>query len=126
MQRIYSLKNEQISISLITLYHHFNKKPRVNLQAPLCIGVIGTINYHKGSQMILDVAKILAVKHPQIKIVVVGNLEISNQLPNLAVVGEYKQLELPDLIEKHGIKYVLLFLHNSGNLFIRHQRITGS
>ncbi len=103
LQRIYSLKNEQISIQPHNFISPFNKKPRVNLQAPLCIGVIGTINYHKGSQMILDVAKILAVKHPQIKIVVVGNLEISNQLPNLTVVGEYKQLELPDLIEKHGI-----------------------
>jgi glycosyltransferase involved in cell wall biosynthesis len=103
LQRIYNLKNELVSIQPHKFISPFSKKPKLDFNMPLCIGVVGGINYQKGSQMVLDVAKIIAIKHPEIKIVIIGSLEIANKLPNLILAGPYQPSELPDLIEKYQI-----------------------
>jgi GT2 family glycosyltransferase/glycosyltransferase involved in cell wall biosynthesis len=103
LSRVYNLTSEQFSIQPHKFTSPFTRKPIVDAEAPLNIGVFGAINYPKGSQMVLDVARILAKQYPEARITVVGILEYFIDLPNLTVVGPYQQSELPDLIEKHHI-----------------------
>jgi glycosyltransferase involved in cell wall biosynthesis len=109
VQKVYNLENNKIFIQPHKYISQFTKKPQVDFRGPLCIGIIGTINYHKGALMVLDIAKILAVKHPDVRIVVIGSIVIPespvliDKLPNLTITGSYVQSDLPDLIEKNKI-----------------------
>ena len=101
--KIYDIDPKSFSIQPHAFVSPFSRKPQIDLNAPLNIGVFGAINYHKGSQMVIDIAKILSARHPDFKITVVGIMEHFIKLPNLSITGPYRQSELPELIEKHKI-----------------------
>lgn len=70
----------------------------------LVIGVIGHIAWHKGSQIVRDLAKLLGENE---KLTVIGALE-GDHPPNVKVLGDYRREELPKLIEQEGITVCLV------------------
>jgi len=102
-----------LRVGQILLRPHFvpsiqGRKPRIDLSKALNIGVVGTINYAKGADIIIRMAKLLAVEHPDIRITVIGVLEDAPVLKNLTVTGRYHPNELTELIEKHCINMFFL------------------
>jgi len=108
LTRTYPLRPEQITVKPHQLPVHFTKKPKINLNGPMNIGVVGSIGYEKGSEIVGEMARILENRVPEAKITVIGTLSNAPRLNNLMVTGPYKTSELPGLIEKYGINICLL------------------
>lgn len=103
LKKIYNLEHKYISIQPHKPLIQFEKKPRVFFEYPLSIGVVGGIDYAKGANMVVEVAKILLEYDPSIKITVIGILYPPAQLPNITITGQYDLSELPDMLEQHKI-----------------------
>jgi O-antigen biosynthesis protein len=101
------LRPEQIEVRPHELPAHFACRVRYDLRRPLHIGVVGDLGYHKGSQMVIDVAQILAQKAPEARITVIGMLDREAAFPNLEVTGPYEIADLPGQLERHGINLCL-------------------
>jgi len=104
LTKIYSLRPEQITVKPHKLLTHFTRKPNIDLSGSMNIGVFGEIGlHHKGSKIVIEMAKILENKAPEAKITVIGTLNDTARYKNLMVTGPYKPLDLPDLIEKYRV-----------------------
>jgi predicted HAD superfamily hydrolase/GT2 family glycosyltransferase len=69
----------------------------------LHIGIIGSINYHKGSHKIKELVNELEKKGTG-KITIIGSLfDVEIKSDRLKVTGKYNPSELPDIIERSGI-----------------------
>jgi glycosyltransferase involved in cell wall biosynthesis len=101
------LKSEQVVVRPHELPTRFMRKPRYDLRRQLNIGVVGDLGFHKGSQMVIDVAEVLAGKAPGARITVIGKLDREACRKNLKVTGPFQSADLPDLLEKHGINMCL-------------------
>ncbi|MBP1706931.1 MAG: hypothetical protein H6Q39_655, partial [Chloroflexi bacterium] len=97
------LRAGQVALQPHNLPTHFASKPRYNLQGPLKIGVVGDLGFHKGSQMVIDVAQVLAGKAPGTGITVIGKLDREAPVQNLEITGPFQTADLPALLEKYGI-----------------------
>ncbi len=107
LKKVYSLRPEQTNIRPHELPEVFTRKPKFDINGPLNIGVVGSIFYHKGSEVVVEAAKILAMKVPDATITVIGTLEGDPGLKNLKVTGPYQPCDLPSLIEKHRVNICL-------------------
>ena len=67
------------------------------------IGVLGAINYSKGSRIIKDLVKRIEKEHLDINIVLIGKTSEQINSSHLHITGRYKREKLPDLITKHKI-----------------------
>jgi len=108
VDKVYPLREEQI-----LLHPHFvpsipGRKPRIDLSKALNIGVVGTINYAKGADIIFRMAKLLAEENPDVRITVIGLMEDAPVLRNLTVTGRYNTNELMEIIEKHSVNMFFL------------------
>ncbi len=103
LEKVYNISKGKIAIQPHEPLVKFSKKPRLDFRKPLCVGVIGAINYAKGAQMVADIASIFTEDYPEYKIKVLGMLNGAPDLPSLMVTGLYKREELPSLIEAHNI-----------------------
>ena len=83
------------------------RRPRVRHAGPLVIGVMGYINAQKGAHVVAGIAERTETSHPNVRVVVLGTLEIPVRTARLTVTGPYKREDLPDLIEAHGINMFL-------------------
>lgn len=79
-----------------------NRKPKMSLKPMLNIGVVGSIQYHKGAKIICEMAHIIAKQRLPIKISVIGSLSGNASSSVLTVYGPYKQEQLTDIIEATG------------------------
>ena len=72
----------------------------------MTIGVIGTIEKHKGSQIIADLLPLLSENE---RIVIIGELEgVSIKSKKLTIHGAYRHDELPELLRKYNITIGLI------------------
>lgn len=71
---------------------------------PLSIAVPGHIAYHKGADIVRELAQLLS---PGERLTVIGSLE--GPLPaNVAATGVYNREQLPELMRRHGINCCLI------------------
>jgi GT2 family glycosyltransferase/glycosyltransferase involved in cell wall biosynthesis len=103
IKRAYAINDDKITVIPHNLLYTFKTRPNVNFKEPLCIGVVGTLNYHKGQAMVLELAKILAAKYPDIRIVIIGTTTVPISSSNITITGRYEKSDLPGLIEKYKI-----------------------
>jgi glycosyltransferase involved in cell wall biosynthesis len=72
------------------------------------VGVIGNISYHKGSQVVADLAKAISAAGAVVRIVVLGTISLHCPPEIVEYTGSYQRDELPDLAERHHINMVLM------------------
>jgi glycosyltransferase involved in cell wall biosynthesis len=97
------LHSSQVIIHPHTLSVNFTRKPRLDFTQGLHIGVVGAIGYAKGSEIVIEMAKLMQQDMPDATLTVIGSLQNAPSLKNLIITGPYKIHELPFLIEKYGI-----------------------
>ncbi len=74
----------------------------------LVIGVIGSISHHKGADVVAGLARAIESQQKNARIVVLGHVDAACPPNVVKEVGEYERRELPDLVERHGIRLALL------------------
>ena len=77
--------------------------PALDHSAPLVIGIIGQISEQKGALVVKELLARIDRDHPDIRVVIIGGVEIPVRSPRLQVTGPYKHGDLVDLIEAHKI-----------------------
>jgi GT2 family glycosyltransferase/glycosyltransferase involved in cell wall biosynthesis len=103
IRRVYGAEASRIVVQPHRALTRFARKPRRVMRAPLSIAAVGALNYAKGSQMILDVARELAGLRPEARMTVIGILDRPANAPNVFVTGPYSPADLPRLMEQHKI-----------------------
>ncbi len=88
--------------------HIFRERVSPPRGAPLTIGVVGAIGYHKGAQLVVELAELLVDHRPETRLVVIGELAVLDRPPNLTVTGPYAGRELPGLLRAHGVTLCFL------------------
>lgn len=84
------------------------RRVNLNLAGPLNIGIVGTINIHKGVEIVRQMASIIKKQQLPVTITVVGELERARPTPVIKITGRYERHKLPDLIESSGINVTFL------------------
>lgn len=85
-----------------------NRKPQISFKPSLNIGIVGSIQYHKGAKIIGEMAKLIIKWQLPIKISVIGSLSGDSDSSVLTVYGSYKQEQLTDIIENIGANIFFL------------------
>ena len=89
---------------------HLASAPRVapSRRAQLVVGVVGSINVFKGSEMVAEMVRIIEAEALPLRIVVVGSIDGVAPSAALAVTGRYQPAQLPALLERHQVSLCLL------------------
>lgn len=82
-------------------------KPRIDLDAELNIGVVGSINHHKGAGLVAGIAEAIRRRRLPVRITVIGTISPAPRSVTVTVTGPYRPEELPELIEKHRVNVFL-------------------
>jgi glycosyltransferase involved in cell wall biosynthesis len=77
--------------------------PRFDPRAPLVIGIVGEISMQKGALIVQEMLALIEKRHPEVRVVIIGTLDLATPSRRLRVTGRYRQDELADLAESHGI-----------------------
>lgn len=77
--------------------------PALDHSAPLTIGIIGQISEQKGAIVLQELMARIDREHPDVRVVVIGGVDIAIRSPQLKVTGTYRHEDLVDLIEAHRI-----------------------
>jgi glycosyltransferase involved in cell wall biosynthesis len=81
--------------------------PRLHHAAPLTIGIAGHISVQKGAEVVKEILTLIERDRPQVRVVVIGTLDLPRKSNRLLVTGPYRRDDLPDLIEANGINMFL-------------------
>jgi len=108
IKKIYPLSPQQAIVRPHRVPKLFNKKPVLDFTSGLNIGVVGAINYAKGSEIVIEMAKLIHRGGLDARITVIGTLDRAPTLNNLTITGPYQLSELPDLIEKYRVNVCFL------------------
>jgi glycosyltransferase involved in cell wall biosynthesis len=81
--------------------------PKPDHTASLVVGIIGQISVQKGALVVKEMLARIDRDHLDIRVVVIGELDIGFASERLKVTGVYRRDDLVDLIEAHGVN--LLF-----------------
>jgi glycosyltransferase involved in cell wall biosynthesis len=76
--------------------------------APLVIGIIGTIDRHKGAEIVAQMAAIIARQGLDIRIVVCGTLAAPCDSNVVTITGAYDVQRLPQILAGHHVNLCLL------------------
>jgi len=79
------------------------RKPRMDPCAPLVVGIVGEITYQKGAAIVRDLVDLLDREDRDVRVVVIGALDVARKSPRLTVTGPYDRAHLVDIIESHGV-----------------------
>ena len=77
--------------------------PALDHSAPLVVGIIGQISEQKGALVVKEMVARIDREHLDIRVVVIGTLDVPVKSERLRVTGPYRHEELVDLIEANGI-----------------------
>jgi hypothetical protein len=77
--------------------------PKLDHAAPLVVGIIGQISVQKGAIVVKDMLAQSDRDYPDMRVVVIGNLDVAVKSERLRVTGTYQRRELVDLIEANGV-----------------------
>jgi glycosyltransferase involved in cell wall biosynthesis len=80
--------------------HHYQKPDKDDV---LTLGVVGHINFEKGSDVVCRLAKHIQEKQLPMRVVVIGTLNVDATVNDILVTGKYQANELPKLLEMHSI-----------------------
>lgn len=94
---------ERISIVPHTLDHVQLRKIALNDPGWAVIGVIGHISYHKGGEVVRDLANYIQATGKNVRIVIIGTIEFDLPKESATITGPYRQEQLPKLLETHGV-----------------------
>lgn len=84
-----------------------SRAARVDHAAPLVIGVMGEISVQKGALIVQEITARLDREQSDVRVVVLGTLDVALKSERLRVTGRYQRSELVGLIEEHGINMFL-------------------
>ena len=76
--------------------------------AKLTIGVVGMINLHKGSRVLLALAEEIERRNLSVRICIIGTLNAVGCSKIIEQTGRYRPDELPSLIARNGIHLALM------------------
>jgi len=101
------IRPHQVSDMRLVLFDRHGKK---NIRT---IGVIGFLALHKGSRIVFQINKRIAVRNLGIRIVVIGDLpehpeKYTGSRDGIIVTGPYRRDNLPAIVETYGVDMVLL------------------
>lgn len=102
--KVYAACAQRIEVRPHAANVHFTRRPQLNYQGRLRIGVVGAIGYAKGAEIVKELARYLLKTNPDARIIVIGRLEDGPSLSNVIVTGPYQPERLPDLLERHRIQ----------------------
>lgn len=94
---------DRVSVVPHTLNHVRLRKIALNDPGWPIIGVIGHIGYHKGGEVVRDLANYIRVSRSKARIVVIGTVEHDLPKEVVKITGPYRPEQLPDLLENHGV-----------------------
>lgn len=77
--------------------------PALDHSTPLVVGIIGQISEQKGALVVKEMLARIDREHPDIRVVVIGALDLQVKSERLRVTGTYRHEDLVDLIEANGI-----------------------
>ena len=80
-----------------------SRLPALDHSAPPVIGIIGQISEQKGALIVRDLMALIDRDHPDVRVVVVGGIDVPIKSPRLSVTGPYRHEDLIDLIEANRI-----------------------
>lgn len=85
------------------------RRPSVNLDGGLHIGVVGGISYAKGADVVRRVAEFIAARNLKVRITVVGRMWYEEQLPlSVRITGPYERENLAEILERERINVCFL------------------
>jgi glycosyltransferase involved in cell wall biosynthesis len=85
------------------LEHVRLRKPALRDSGSPVVGIIGHIAQHKGAQVIHDLAQHIEASGAQVRIVIIGTIDVVLPAGVASVTGPYHAEDLPALIERHGV-----------------------
>lgn len=99
---------ERVVIRPHSLAYLPKRQVRPSLDGDTVIAVVGTINAHKGADIVAEMAQIIERECLPARIVVLGSIDNVLPSPTLRVVGPYRPETLPDLLQTEHISVCLL------------------
>ncbi|MEO1198856.1 MAG: glycosyltransferase [Pseudomonadota bacterium] len=85
----------------------FPRHPKLALEQPLHIGVVGTITHAKGLHIVEQLAEFMCHQDPEARLTIVGDVSKPLSAHNLNITGRYDRRDLPYIFERHGINVCL-------------------
>jgi len=77
-------------------------------EAPLRLAIVGDINYHKGSEVFVDLAESARKQNLTIEFLVIGSLNAKSKPPEIVETGPYKRDDLADILSRYKIHMALM------------------
>jgi glycosyltransferase involved in cell wall biosynthesis len=81
--------------------------PRIDLNAPLHIGLLGNITKAKGAEILHGLSEEIIRRGLKIPITVIGSVDAEYQIPSVHETGRYTTDTLPQLVEQSGVNLFL-------------------
>ena len=108
LQRAYpDLATDRISVVPHQVDFVPARLPVLDHSAPLVVGIIGQISEQKGALVVKEMLARIDREHLDVRVVVIGALDVPVKSERLRVTGPYRHEELVDLIEANGINLFL-------------------
>jgi len=99
--------------AMVVPHIHLSGPPAPVRQLSNNIALLGAVGPHKGSAVLLEIARLARITHPELRFHVIGYTDIDAallKLGNVSITGKYLPAELPMLLEKFQAG-IALFLH---------------
>lgn len=84
------------------------KIDQLNKDEILRIGVLGTINQHKGSKIIKEMCRLIERDALPVKVILIGTGQELQETEVLSITGPYIREQLPDIIETQKINLIFI------------------
>lgn len=101
------IEGSQISIKPHKVEYLTGKIAQITHTSSLRIGVVGQIGFHKGAAFIQQLSREIKRRGIDVKIVVIGSIEVSCEPSIVSQTGPYGYDELPGLINASGANVML-------------------
>jgi glycosyltransferase involved in cell wall biosynthesis len=75
------------------------------VRRPLVIGVVGQIGFHKGAMVVQNLASLIKKRALDVKIIVIGSIEVRCEKSVVSETGPYEQSDLPSLIADNQVSF---------------------
>jgi O-antigen biosynthesis protein len=108
VQRAYPFAETKIVIRPHQVDYLTPRRPQINLNNNLHIGVVGCINYAKGADIVCRIAQLITKRKLKMRITVVGTMSHEKILPSLRVTGPYRRENLSEILEREEINICFL------------------
>lgn len=103
-----SLPRERLKVTPHVINFTPARIPHAQPGTPLVIGIMGQISVQKGALIVRDMVELVERQHPDVRVVLLGTIDVAVQSPQFRVTGSYRLDELVDRIEANGIN-ILFF-----------------